>query len=77
MPLWQLIVIGLIAGFAVVGIALLLPRKHCPDCRALLPAVRKPVDMRQAMMGGWTCPQCGCRIDRRGKKIPAETATPR
>lgn len=77
MPFWQLIVIGLIAGFAVIGIALLLPRKRCPECNALLPVVRRPVDMRQAMLGGWTCPSCGCRVDRNGKKVSTESATPR
>ena len=63
------IVGGLAGGVAVLLIALLLPRRKCPDCGEPLPKFRSPASLRQAMLGGWTCPKCGCETDRRGRKV--------
>lgn len=63
------LVAGGVAALAVLLLALLIPRRQCPDCSALLPRFRKPGSAREAMLGGSTCPQCGCRIDREGRKI--------
>ena len=40
---------------------------HCPRCNTGLPAVRRPASFKQAMFGGWTCAQCGARLDARGR----------
>jgi hypothetical protein len=42
----------------------------CPRCKAPLPRVREPGSFRQAFFGGWTCPACGCGVDKRGREIP-------
>jgi transposase len=27
--------------------------------------------LKQALWGGWTCPNCGCEVDRQGNAIEA------
>lgn len=39
----------------------------CPRCRAALPAVRAPKNLRQALWGGWTCAGCGIELDKWGR----------
>ena len=51
-----------------------LEKVHCPDCGARMPALRVPEDWHQLMWGGWTCPECGCRMDKWGKALPSEGA---
>jgi hypothetical protein len=67
------ICVGLVAGLAVgvvmVIVVVLLPRKKCPQCGTLLPRFRTPQNARQMLWGGWTCPQCGLALDRRGRKV--------
>lgn len=46
-----------------------MPIPNCPSCGNTLPCVRVPSSFSQIMWGGWTCPKCGCEIDRKGKKI--------
>lgn len=46
-----------------------LNRAGCPDCGAALPTFRKPANARQALWGGWTCANCGCEIDKWGRKL--------
>ncbi len=46
-----------------------LNRIVCPRCGAPQPAIRKPKNMRQAMWGGNTCPQCGLEMDKWGRAI--------
>ena len=41
----------------------------CPRCKTPLPKVRYPRSPRQSFSGGWTCPVCGCGVDRRGEEI--------
>ena len=42
---------------------------HCPNCDAIMPSWRRPRSIREAMLAGWTCHQCGCAMDRQGKRI--------
>ena len=60
---------GLAAGLAVLVWVLLTPARPCPDCGTSLPKFRKPANRRQALWGGSTCPECGCEVDRRGRKV--------
>ena len=42
---------------------------RCRRCSARLPAFRLPDSFRQLVLGGWTCPRCGGRLDSRGQPI--------
>ncbi len=56
----------------VVMILLLMacmPKRRCVECNEPLPRVRFPTSVRQLLRGGWTCPACGCEMDRQGRKI--------
>jgi hypothetical protein len=64
-----LMVGGVAGGLAVVVIALLIPRKSCPECHSLLPRFRRPNSLRQAMLGGWNCVICDVRISRNGTPL--------
>jgi hypothetical protein len=46
-----------------------LSRQNCPRCGTPLPRFRKPASASEAMWGGWTCPQCGCKVDKYGREI--------
>ncbi|MFO0810402.1 MAG: hypothetical protein U0746_17395 [Gemmataceae bacterium] len=48
---------------------------HCPECHERMPFFRLPETLRQLMWGGWTCPKCGCRMDRWGRRAVAPTAS--
>jgi hypothetical protein len=48
-----------------------LSPKTCPRCGAPLPMFRKPDSARQIAWGGWTCRQCGCKVDKYGREITA------
>jgi hypothetical protein len=61
--------VGIVLAIVFVIYALVLKPLKCPDCGASLPTFRKPANKRQAIWGGWTCPQCGCEVDRRGRKV--------
>ena len=60
---------GLAGGLVVLLIGLFQSAKKCPECGESVPKFRKPANRRQALWGGWTCSQCGCEMDRRGRKI--------
>jgi hypothetical protein len=38
----------------------------CPRCAERLPMIRRISSANKAMWGGWTCPKCGCEIDKNG-----------
>ena len=40
----------------------------CPRCGEKSPSIRKPMSLRQVLWGGWTCPKCGCEIDKWGRE---------
>jgi hypothetical protein len=41
----------------------------CPRCNTMLPQVRKPQSSRQAMWGGYTCPNCKTEADKWGREV--------
>ncbi|MBD9370825.1 hypothetical protein [Xanthomonas sp. XNM01] len=45
---------------------------HCPQCSARMPPLRVPADLHQLMWGGWTCPSCGTRMDKYGRRVDAD-----
>jgi len=67
--------IGLVVGIAVAGVLLWSESKKsrtCPNCNASLPGLRAPANLRQLMLGGWSCPKCGAEIDRSGKLVTTD-----
>ena len=42
---------------------------NCPRCGTPLPTIRKPSSMQEMLWGGWTCPACGCKVDKYGREI--------
>ena len=67
--LTAVIVGGITATVVVVAVAGLVPRKSCPQCSTVLPRIRKPVSKREAMLGGWHCPNCNAKIARNGSLV--------
>jgi hypothetical protein len=43
----------------------------CPNCGTDMPRVRAPASGSEAMWGGFTCPKCGCRMDKWGRRLAA------
>lgn len=41
----------------------------CPRCNTPLPKVREPRSLRQALWGGYTCPNCGAEVDKWGREV--------
>jgi hypothetical protein len=39
---------------------------RCSRCYQELPRFRLPKSPRQALLGGWTCSNCGSEVDRHG-----------
>jgi len=62
------LVAGISAGVALAVWVLLRPAIKCPECGKLLPKFRKPKTKEQALWGGGICPNCGTKIDRKGRR---------
>jgi hypothetical protein len=68
---------ALTAGFVIilVGSALRwkldidIPDLKCPMCKGQRPRIRRPINFRQAMLGGEYCSRCGTEMDRTGKAV--------
>ena len=43
----------------------------CPSCGTMMPRTRMPSSSRQAIWGGFTCPKCGCEMDKWGRRRSA------
>jgi hypothetical protein len=43
----------------------------CPSCGTEMPRARAPASGTQAMWGGYTCPKCGCQMDKWGSRLAA------
>jgi hypothetical protein len=50
-----------------------VPTYRCPQCEMPLPHRRRPRNLRQGLLGGWTCETCGAEVNRHGKQIPAKS----
>ena len=51
-----------------------LGRVYCPRCQTRLPMIRRPTSSREALWGGWTCPNCGCNVDKWGREVSARAS---
>ena len=79
----MIIIFGIVGILFVVGIASVvistIRRKGkwginlkpvvCPKCKTPAPKIRKPTSTQEALWGGWTCTNCGCKIDKWGNEI--------
>jgi len=46
-------------------------RVVCPGCRTPQPFWRKPTSLKQALWGGYSCPNCHRELDKWGREISA------
>ena len=46
-----------------------MPGDVCDGCGTKMPTLRKPANWRQALWGGWSCPNCGTEFDRWGRNL--------
>lgn len=60
---------GVAGGLAVLLISLFAKPKKCPECGEPAPKYPKPANRRQTLRGGWTCPECGTEVDRKGRRV--------
>ena len=75
------IILAVAAGIAGVVIGTVhktrdginIHRVKCPHCGKIMPVIRRPATERQRLYGGWTCDQCGCEIDKWGRKVRTMT----
>src|SRR5437667_8627000 len=44
----------------------------CPCCKASLPSIRPPQNLRQTLWGGGTCTKCGTEVDKWGREAPSQ-----
>ncbi len=49
---------------------------NCPSCREPMPGLRIPDGLQQLLWGGFTCPHCGCRMDKWGKALEPDSKGP-
>lgn len=61
---------GLFAYGALTNMNLVAP--ECPRCATQQPKWRRPTSLRQTLLGGWTCTNCGTEMDRNGQVIARE-----
>jgi len=61
------IVIPTAIAVGILVLTTLTPRKTCQKCEQLLPRFRRPTSIRQLVQGGWTCPACDTKVDRKGE----------
>ena len=79
-----MLLLAVIFGFLLIGLVLVAAgtvRKNrwginldptpCPSCNALIPQVRTPRSLKQALWGGSTCQRCGTESDKWGRRIPS------
>jgi len=71
-----MIVGGVTGGLAVLLLAFLAPHKFCPKCSTALPRFRRPSSVREAALGGWSCPSCKANIARNGSTDGLEGSRP-
>ena len=57
-----LFALGALTNFSLVS-------TKCPQCSMQQPLWRKPTSLRQGLLGGWTCSNCGTEVDRNGQAI--------
>jgi hypothetical protein len=61
-------IIGLVVGLITLGLMFLLPPGHCPDCKKPMPKF-KPKTERVGGKLALVCESCGCKMNRRLKKV--------
>jgi hypothetical protein len=44
----------------------------CPKCCTEQPYIRLPKSRREILWGGYTCANCGCKMDKFGKELKSQ-----
>lgn len=75
------VLIALVASMVIFGrklgpMGINLKPVHCPKCDLRQPQERRPLNRRQALWGGWTCPACKTEMDKYGRAIPNASREP-
>ena len=39
---------------------------NCPKCKEEQPQIRMPKSIKEALWGGYSCNNCGCKMDKYG-----------
>jgi hypothetical protein len=73
MLLTILLTIAVVTALAFIMTKAVNDRGGCPICGTPVPMWRHPKSFRQALWGGWTCEECGTEMDRRGRKLVANS----
>ncbi len=69
------VVLAILAGLVIHGTivknkwGINFQRVVCPNCGQEIPRIRPPASGSEAMWGGFTCPNCQCRMDKWGRRI--------
>ena len=66
--MWEILGFGLVAAIVIALVFAFSKSKKCPRCGTRLPMIRKPQSVQEGLWGGWTCTNCGCKVDRYGKE---------
>jgi hypothetical protein len=66
-----LVLFTCVIAFVVLLVAVLAPKRTCPECSHMLSRFRRPRSLMQALWGGWTCPECSTHVSRTGQKVVA------
>ena len=62
---WLPGVIGVIT--AALTLVLVSRERSCASCGQPLGRLRSPRSVHEALWGGWTCPDCGAQLNRKGE----------
>lgn len=65
----NLLFFGMVAIVVILFFYLALRQRNCSNCGAKSPRVRTPQNERQALYGGWTCPNCSAELDSNGNAL--------
>jgi hypothetical protein len=58
-----LLIVIVVLQFGVLMYKIQSKEKVCPKCQTPLPKWRIPQSKFEAFAGGWTCPNCGTKLD--------------
>jgi hypothetical protein len=69
------VVLAVVLGLVIYGTiaknrwGINFARVSCANCGTPLPRVRAPASATEALWGGYTCPRCGCVMDKWGRRL--------
>lgn len=55
-------------GIKIKDFGVNLKTVHCPKCKTEQPKNRTPKGWKEILWGGFTCSNCGCKMDKYGEE---------